>query len=81
VPEEYRGGYEYWLASNVLEFTSDAYQVNLFDLNSHQEVAAALRKRLIHRMVQAGETAPTIESHQDIISNPMRFVYPEEIDI
>ena len=25
VPESARGGYEYWLASNVLEFTSDAY--------------------------------------------------------
>jgi arylsulfatase A-like enzyme len=204
VPEEYRGGYEYWLASNVLEFTSDAYQVTLFDNNenpislpgyrvdaladaavryidanktrpfflflsflephfqnqhddypapdgyaekyigkwippdlatlggsthqhiagyygmvrkldealgrlldtlksfhylylydlqsdpyelnnliqliSHQEVADSLRKRLIQRMVLAGETAPIIEPSLDIISNPMRFVYPEEID-
>ncbi|MDA1138621.1 MAG: sulfatase-like hydrolase/transferase [Planctomycetota bacterium] len=29
-PED-RGGYDYWLASNVLEFTSDAYQTTLFD--------------------------------------------------
>ena len=31
VPEEGRGGYEYWLASNILEFTSDAYRTVLFD--------------------------------------------------
>jgi arylsulfatase A-like enzyme len=30
VPEQ-RGGYEYWLASNVLEFTSDAYDTTLYD--------------------------------------------------
>lgn len=31
VVEAERGGYEYWLASNLLEFTSDAYQTRLFD--------------------------------------------------
>lgn len=31
VPAEYRTGYDYWLASNLLEFTSDAYQTTLFD--------------------------------------------------
>jgi arylsulfatase A-like enzyme len=31
VPQEQRGGYEYWLASNVLEFTSEAYQTELYD--------------------------------------------------
>jgi len=31
VPAEHRGGYDYWLASNVLEFTSDAYQTTLYD--------------------------------------------------
>ena len=31
VPENLRGGYEYWLASNVLEFTSDAYRVRMYD--------------------------------------------------
>lgn len=28
---EYRGGYQDWLASNVLEFTSDAYRTCLYD--------------------------------------------------
>ena len=31
VPEEERGGFEYWLASNLLEFTSDAYDTLLYD--------------------------------------------------
>ena len=31
VPESERGGYEYWLASNVLEFTSDAYHTVLYN--------------------------------------------------
>lgn len=31
VPEEKRGGYDYWLASNLLEFTSDAYDLVMYD--------------------------------------------------
>ncbi|HYF52117.1 MAG TPA: sulfatase-like hydrolase/transferase [Planctomycetota bacterium] len=31
VPKEDRAGYDYWLASNVLEFTSDAYDCNMYD--------------------------------------------------
>ena len=31
VPEEKRGGYEYWLASDVLEFTSTPYNTIMFD--------------------------------------------------
>jgi arylsulfatase A-like enzyme len=37
VPEAERGGYEYWLASNLLEFTSDAYETRLYD-NQNQPV-------------------------------------------
>lgn len=31
VPKERRGGYEYWLAANALEMTSDAYETRVFD--------------------------------------------------
>ncbi|PYI55711.1 sulfatase-like hydrolase/transferase [Paenibacillus flagellatus] len=31
VPEEKRGGYDYWLASDVLEFSSDAYDTVMYD--------------------------------------------------
>ena len=34
-PVEQRGGFDYWLASNELEFTSDAYQVTVFDSKEH----------------------------------------------
>ena len=37
VPAEERGGYEYWLAANVLEFSSDAYDTVLYD-NDNREV-------------------------------------------
>jgi arylsulfatase A-like enzyme len=37
VPEYLRGGYEYWLASNALEFTSTAYHTVLYD-NKDQPV-------------------------------------------
>ncbi len=33
VPPEARLGYEEWLASNILEYTSDAYQTQLYDEN------------------------------------------------
>ena len=34
---EQRGGYQYWLASNVLEFTSEAYSTTLYN-NDNQPV-------------------------------------------
>ena len=37
VTEPYRAGYQYWLAANALEFTSDAYNTVMFD-NDNQEV-------------------------------------------
>lgn len=37
VPAEKRFGYQYWLASNVLEFTSDAYDMVMYD-NDNQAV-------------------------------------------
>ncbi|HEY3559930.1 MAG TPA: sulfatase-like hydrolase/transferase [Kribbella sp.] len=33
VPAEEQAGYEYWLASNLLEFTSDAYRTVVYDGN------------------------------------------------
>lgn len=37
VPEPARGGYQYWLAANVLEFTSNAYRTVMYD-NDNQPV-------------------------------------------
>jgi len=67
--------------SNLYDLQSDPYELtNLIQLISHQEVTDSLRKRLIQHMFLADEPAPIIESSPEIISNPMRFVYAEEID-
>ena len=34
VTERQRGGYDYWLAANLLEFTSDAYDTVMYDNNN-----------------------------------------------
>ena len=36
VPEEERAGYRYWLAANVLEFTSDSYRCDLYDGDNNE---------------------------------------------
>jgi arylsulfatase A-like enzyme len=36
VPAGFRGGYQDWLAANVLEFVSDAYDCRLFDENERE---------------------------------------------
>jgi len=35
VPKDRRGGYDHWLAANVLEFTSQAYQTRLWDTENN----------------------------------------------
>jgi len=37
VPADRRFGYDYWLASNVLEFTSDAYDTVLYDNDDNEQ--------------------------------------------
>ena len=60
VPEAGRGGYEHWLASNVLEFSSDAYDTVVYD-NDCREV------KLPGYRVDALTDAAIryIDSHQD----------------
>jgi arylsulfatase A-like enzyme len=36
VPEPQRGGYQHWLASNILEFTSEPYRFTTFDEHNRQ---------------------------------------------
>ena len=36
VPEQKRGGYEFWLASNALEFTSDAYDAVVYNKDNER---------------------------------------------
>lgn len=37
VPQQQRGGYDYWLAANALEMVSDAYETTLYD-NDNEEI-------------------------------------------
>ncbi len=36
VPQEQRGGYEYWLAANQLEYSSDAYDTVMYDHDNRE---------------------------------------------
>lgn len=36
VPQKARGGYDTWLAANLLEFVSDAYDLRLFNSDNHE---------------------------------------------
>lgn len=55
-------GSERYVEEYLYDLEADPYELqNLIGLQSHQEVAAVLRERLIRRMVEAGEPAPEIE--------------------
>lgn len=64
-PEKHGGrdpGSERYVEEYLYDLEADPYELqNLIGLQSHQEVAAVLRERLIRRMVEAGEPAPEIE--------------------
>jgi uncharacterized sulfatase len=46
VPRERRGGYDYWLASDVLEFTSHSYDGHMFDGEGNKREFPAGRYRV-----------------------------------
>ena len=60
VSAEQRGGYDYWLASNLLEFTSDAYDLIMYDK------AGEARKLPGYRVdAQTDAMIRYINAHQD----------------
>jgi len=53
---------DHYMEEFLYDLGADPYELtNLVGLESHAEVAAVMRERLIRRMVEAGESAPTIE--------------------
>lgn len=60
VPEGQRGGYDYWLASNLLEFTSDAYHTVVYD---NQNEAVKLPGYRVDALTDAA--IRYIDDHQD----------------
>ena len=49
VPEARRGGYEYWLAADQLEFVSQEYHTVLFDNDNQSGQPARLSRRCLYR--------------------------------
>ena len=71
-------GSDQYIEEYLYDLQADPYELaNLIGRESHQEVAAVMGERLIRRMVEAGEAAPTIESAQSQASGQRR-VSPEE---
>ncbi|MCX7011803.1 MAG: sulfatase-like hydrolase/transferase [Candidatus Sumerlaeota bacterium] len=63
----------------LYDLECDPYELaNLAGLSSHREASDILRDRLIRRMVEAGEEAPTIEPAPPRPAGGQRRVYPNE---
>lgn len=60
VPPKQRGGYDYWLAANLLEFVSDAYDLVLYD---HDENEVKLPGYRVDAQTDAA--IRYIDNHQD----------------
>ncbi|GAB4517103.1 MAG: hypothetical protein Kow0047_28870 [Anaerolineae bacterium] len=72
-------GSDHYVEEFLYDLEHDPHELtNLIGLESHREVAAHLRERLIRRMVEAGEAAPTIEPAPSRPSGQRR-VAPHEI--
>ena len=60
VPPEQRGGYDYWLASNLLEFTSDAFDLVMYDNDEQPQKLPGYRVD-----AQTDAAIRYIDAHQD----------------
>jgi len=69
---------DHYVEEFLYDLQADPYELtNLVGLESHQEVAAVMRERLIRRIVKAGEVEPSIETLPAQPSGQRR-VFPEE---
>jgi arylsulfatase A-like enzyme len=63
----------------LYDLECDPYELcNLVDRESHREVCAVMRERLVRRMEEVGEPAPTIDPPSELIPAGQRIVTPEE---
>jgi arylsulfatase A-like enzyme len=70
---------DHYVEEFLYDLQADPYELtNLIGFESHQEVAAVMRARLLRRMVEAGETEPTIEPAPARPSGQRR-VDPQEV--
>ena len=69
----------HYVEEYLYDLQADPHELtNLIGLQSHQEVTAVLRERLIRRMLKAGEAKPTIEP-APVRPSGQRCVFPEEV--
>ena len=62
----------------LYDLQADPYELeNLIELESHQEVAAVMRQRLLQRMAAAGESIPCIEE-MPVRPGGQRRISPQE---
>ena len=71
---------DHYTEEYLYDLYSDPYELqNLVGLSSHKKVAEKMRERLIRRMVEAGEAAPTIEPAPEVTDTVYRRVFEHEI--
>ena len=71
-------GSDHYIEQYLYDLKADPYELrNLIGLNSHSGVQNIMRERLIRRMVEAGESEPTIES-AELHGSGQRRVSEEE---
>ena len=79
VPGNSAPGADRYVEEYLYDLQADPYELaNLVGLESHRALCDELRRRLISRMVQAGEQAPTIDPAPSLGAG-RRQVTPEEI--
>ena len=72
-------GSDHYSEEYLYDLKADPYELtNLIGFVSHREAADVLRRRLVRRMVAAGEAAPQIDLAPDVPCSPQRKVLPEE---
>ena len=70
---------DHYVEDCLYDLKADPYELtNLIGLESHREVAEMMRRRLIKRMLEAGEQEPRIEIVPERTDNIARFVFPGE---
>ncbi|MBI3945707.1 MAG: arylsulfatase, partial [Armatimonadetes bacterium] len=73
-------GSDHYVEQYLYDLEADPYElVNLVDFDTHREVADVMRRRLLRRMVAAGETEPAIEPPAELRSVRRRGPFPEEV--
>ena len=72
---------ERYVEQFLYDLRADPWELNnLIGLESHREVADVMKNRLVKRMVEAGEDAPTIENAPPIPSGQRRVSSAETVE-